>query len=111
MAVSCSETQRLVLANSLLPPLTCPRCLQAVAGQAPELAQWRPIAALLIGFKSKAREAAARPLRRQKNDPFRRRAPLPHCHRLHSAAVGASPLHFSSDEEKSQKSQNSKRLS
>ena len=52
MAVSCSETQRLVLANSLLPPLTCPRCLQAVAGQAPELAQWRPIAALLIGFKS-----------------------------------------------------------
>ena len=77
MAVSCSETQRLVLANSLLPPLTCPRCLQAVAGQAPELAQWRPVAALLIGFKSKAREAAARPLRRQKKTRFAGESPFP----------------------------------
>ena len=34
------------------------------------------IAALLIGFKSK-HEAASRPPRRQKNDPFRRRAPSP----------------------------------
>ena len=77
MAVSCSETQRLVLANSLLPPLTCPRCLQAVAGQAPELAQWRPIAALLMGSRARherllrARDAA------KKTTHFGGEPPLP----------------------------------